>query len=106
MSTATPALLQKPQGHPTDDAPAMRRSIPPMAAQFTLAPGWPSDYLPLHLETRSHVSTKVMCVHLSRAEQTARIWACKENGPLRPVRVNGRLMWSVAGIRLALGEAK
>lgn len=65
----------------------------------------PPGFVPLCLETRTHVSTAVMCRHLGRREQTARGWACRENGPLRPLRVNGRLAWPVAEIRRVLGVA-
>ena len=67
----------------------------------------PADFVPLHLETRTHVTTAVLCRHLNRKEQTARGWACAETYPdgLRPVRCNGRLAWPVAGIRAALGVA-
>lgn len=65
--------------------------------------GCPPDFVPLHLETRTHVTTKVMCRHLNRKEQTARAWACLETGPLRPVRVLGRLAWAVADIKRLLG---
>lgn len=64
---------------------------------------YPADFVPLGQETRTHVSTKVMCHHLSRKEQTARGWACHENGPIRPIRVNGRLAWAVADIKRILG---
>ena len=65
----------------------------------------PADFVPLHLETRTHVTTAVMCRHLSRKAQTARGWASAETFPdgLKPLRVNGRLAWPVAGIRKALG---
>jgi hypothetical protein len=67
----------------------------------------PADFVPLHLETRTHVSTAVLCRHLNRREQTARGWACAETYPpgLKPLRVMGRLAWPVAGIRAALGVA-
>lgn len=65
----------------------------------------PIDYIPLNKETRTHVSTNIMCYHLGRKDQTARGWACHEDGPLRPVRVNGRLVWPVADIRRILGVA-
>jgi hypothetical protein len=65
----------------------------------------PVDFISLDRETRTHVSTKVMCHHLGRREQTARGWACHEDGPIRPVRVNGRLAWPVAEIRRILGVA-
>ena len=67
----------------------------------------PADFVPLHLETRTHVSTAVLCRHLNRKEQTARGWASAETFPegLRPLRVMGRLAWPVAGIKAALGLA-
>lgn len=65
----------------------------------------PIDFVPLHLETRTHVTTAVMCRHLNRKQQTARGWASAETFPdgLRPLRVNGRLAWPVSGIKRALG---
>jgi hypothetical protein len=44
---------------------------------------------------------------MMRRPQTLRGWACLETFPdgLRPIRVNGRLAWPVAGIRRALGAA-
>ena len=67
----------------------------------------PLDFVALQLETRSHVSTEVMCRHLNRQPQTARGWASAETYPegLRPLRVMGRLAWPVAGIRRVLGVA-
>lgn len=57
---------------------------------------------PLEQETRSALSTTEAAFHLNRAQQTLRVWACRENGPIRPVRINGRLAWPVASIRAAL----
>lgn len=51
----------------------------------------------------SHVDTKTAAVLLGRAPQTLRKWACYDDGPLRPVRVRGRLAWAVAEIHLLLG---
>jgi hypothetical protein len=58
---------------------------------------------PLDRETRVAVDTETAAYHLSREPQTLRVWACKENGPLRPLRVNGRLAWPTAEIRRLLG---
>jgi hypothetical protein len=65
----------------------------------------PADFIPLHLETRTHVSTALMCWHLGRQPQTARGWASCESYPegLKCRRVMGRLAWPVAGIRRVLG---
>lgn len=57
------------------------------------------NFPPLDQETRSHVGTACAAYHLDRKDQTLRAWACLENGPIRPRRVNGRLSWSVAQIR-------
>ena len=67
----------------------------------------PVDFVPLHLETRTHVTTAVLCHHLSRKEQTARGWSSAATYPpgLKPLRVMGRLAWPVAGIRAVLGVA-
>lgn len=77
----------------------------PLAARIT--PVWTANFTPLDRETRTHVDTETMCWHLGFATQTARLWACKETYPegLKPIRVNGRLKWPVAGIRKTLGVA-
>ena len=56
-------------------------------------------------ETRTAVDTACAAYHLSRQPQTLRGWACLENGPLRPVRLHGRLAWRVADLRRLLGVA-
>lgn len=60
---------------------------------------------PLSLETRSALATREAALHLNRAPQTLRIWACQESGPIRPNRVNGRLAWPVDEIKRVLGLA-
>ncbi len=67
--------------------------------------GPPPDFVPIHLESRTHVTTAVMCHHLNRKQQTARGWASAQTFPegLRPLRVLGRLAWPVAGIKKLLG---
>ncbi|VWB64681.1 helix-turn-helix domain-containing protein [Burkholderia lata] len=39
---------------------------------------------------------------INRKPQTLRKWACLENGPIRPVRINGRLAWRVADLAALL----
>lgn len=57
----------------------------------------------LNSEQRAFLDTREAAFHLNRRPQTLRIWACREDGPLRPVRVHGRLAWPVAEIRRVLG---
>jgi hypothetical protein len=39
---------------------------------------------------------------IHRKDQTMRKWACLENGPIRPVRINGRLAWRVTDLATLL----
>lgn len=57
-----------------------------------------AHYPALVKETRTHVPTACAAYWLNRAPQTLRSWACFENGPIRPIRVQGRLAWPVDGI--------
>ena len=67
----------------------------------------PTEYYPpLDTETRSHVPTACAAFHLSRKPQTMRTWACLENGPIRPKRINGRLAWAVADIKNLLNQER
>ena len=59
-------------------------------------------FIPIEQETRSHVDTACAAFHLLRKPQTMRAYACLENGPIRPIRINGRLAWPVAAIRALL----
>ena len=62
-----------------------------------------SIYPPIEHETRSAVDTACAAWHLNRQPQTLRSWACREDGPLRPIRVNGRLAWPTIALRNLLG---
>lgn len=60
---------------------------------------------PLNSENRAALATKETAAHLGRKPQTLRVWAMREDGPIRPVRVHGRLLWPVSEIRKLLGVA-
>ena len=65
----------------------------------------PAKFPPLEQETRPTVDTAATAYYLHKAQQTLRIWACKENGPIRPIRVGAHLHWKTSDIRKLLGEA-
>ena len=65
----------------------------------------PQQFPPLELVNRPHVPTEQAAHYLMRRSQTLRGWACMENGPLRPIRINGRLAWNVSELRRVLGVA-
>ncbi len=62
-----------------------------------------TQLLPITAETRAAIPTTEAARHLNRRPQTLRRWACFENGPVRPIRINGRLAWPVSEIRRVLG---
>lgn len=64
-----------------------------------------SHFPPLELVTKPVVPTEQAAYYLMRRPQTLRGWACNEDGPIRPIRMNGRLGWPVATIRKLLGVA-
>ena len=61
------------------------------------------EFPPLELETRPTLGTAATAYYLRKARQTLRIWACKENGPIRPIRVGAHLHWKTSEIRKLLG---
>lgn len=63
-------------------------------------PGLTSERLPEVKPTSEAAS------YINRKPQTLRKWACLENGPIRPIRINGRLAWRVSDLESLLrGEA-
>lgn len=46
--------------------------------------------------------TEEAAAAINRAPQTLRKWACLECGPIRPIRINGRLAWRVADLQSLL----
>jgi hypothetical protein len=56
---------------------------------------------------RDAITTAEAAPVIQRRPQTLRKWACLESGPIRPVRINGRLAWRVSDLaRLLNGEAQ
>ena len=64
-----------------------------------------TQFPPLELENRPAVDTAAAAYYLNRRAQTLRAWACREDGPIRPLRLNGRLLWPTEEIRRLLGVA-
>ena len=61
--------------------------------------------IPLEREARTNLPTPEAAFHLNRAQQTLRLWAMREDGPIRPLRIHGRLAWPVARIKELAGVA-
>ena len=62
----------------------------------------PQQFTPLELENRPTAATAAAAHYLNRRPQTLRGWACLENGPVRPIRINGRLAWKTDDLRRVL----
>lgn len=62
--------------------------------------------VPLESERRAVLPTSEAAFHLNRAQQTLRLWAMNDGtGPLRPIRIHGRLAWKTSDIKALLGMA-
>ena len=51
---------------------------------------------------RDTLTTGEAAKSINRKPQTLRKWACLENGPIRPIRINGRLAWRVLDLQALL----
>jgi len=76
--------------------------VSPRAVAARVGRGGAASEAPIRTEMHSHVDTNTAAGLLCRSAQTLRKWACYEDGPLRPVRVNGRLAWALADIQRLL----
>lgn len=86
-----------------DRIEALERAIvPPLAVDARVGGETIGVQATACVKIRSHVDTKTAADLLGRTPQTLRKWACYNDGPLRPVRVNGRLAWAVADIQRLL----
>jgi hypothetical protein len=47
---------------------------------------------------RDTLPTNEAAPTINRSPQTMRKWACLEQGPIRPIRINGRLAWRVSDL--------
>lgn len=66
----------------------------------------PEQFPKFETITSPTVTTAAAAYYLNRRNQTLRKWASMEIGPLRPVRVNGRLAWAVSDIKKLLSGGK
>lgn len=59
-------------------------------------------FISLEEEIRATLPTKEAAFHLNRCEQTLRLWATQNTGPVKCLRINGRLAWPVEEIKKVL----
>lgn len=64
-----------------------------------------NKYIPIEQVTKPLLTTPEAAFYLNRAQQTLRLWACLENGPIRPIRINGRLAWKVSDVKAVTGTS-
>ncbi len=96
-----------------DDQPLSVIESHPMSSSL-VSPVQPASAVQSLLESRTSndwtrdlgasavLSTNDAAALLTRKPQTLRIWACYENGPIKPVRIHGRLGWRVQDIQALL----
>ena len=61
------------------------------------------EYPPLETVTKPNLTTNEVAYYLDRRPQTLLGWACHEDGPMRPTRINGRLAWSTSTVKALAG---
>jgi hypothetical protein len=90
----------------TPNSTELRQEIP--IPHGKMPARWAKKHPPLDMVTRTHVDTNSAAYYLNRQPQTLRGWHCHGHFPtdgLRPLVLNGRLAWSVAAIKAAMGGA-
>lgn len=99
-------VARKPSLHTNfTECKAMKASTTQHSADTRSAVTEHQQFPPLESVTRPTVDTAAAAYYLNRKPQTCRAWACLENGPLRPIRISGRLAWPVSELRRVLGVA-
>ena len=80
-------------------------SITHTADTRSAAPEQPQQFPPLEQVTKPNLTTTELCHYFNIAEQTAWAWACKESGPVRPIRIGRRLNWPTKAVKQLCGVA-
>ena len=63
---------------------------------------WGKEFQPLEQVTLPTVPTNQAAYYVNRRPQSLRAWASLENGPIRPIRINGRLAWPIDQIKMLM----
>ena len=64
--------------------------------------GKPIQFQPLELVTNRTVGTAAAAYYLDRKPQTLRDWACKQEGPVTPIRIHGRVSWPAKDLKAVM----
>lgn len=73
------------------------------SAAIHAAQHFTGQFMPLEQVTRPNLKTEEAAHYLNRRPQTLRAWACLENGPIRPKRIQGILAWNTAEVKALAG---
>ena len=110
VSSLKPPTRRKANGGRRREIALARQEQPaggtPQAFKPQARPVPAAAFPPLDAGTRETLPTDAAAFHLLRQPQTLRGWACLGNGPIHPVRINGRLGWRTADIRRLLGVSE
>lgn len=60
-------------------------------------------YPPLAEVSKPNLTTAELAYYLDRRPNTLRAWACREDGPIRPIRSHGRLAWPTDQAKVVAG---
>lgn len=65
-----------------------------------------AGFLVLDAASEAIVPTEAAARIINRKPQTLRKWACYESGPIRPIRIHGRLGWRISDLQKLLSEGE
>jgi hypothetical protein len=63
----------------------------------------PHQHPPLETVQRPLLGTNAAAFYLNARAQTMRLWASRDKGPIRPVRIGGRLRWRTSDVKRLVG---
>ena len=103
MTGLVAKVLEQSLSAHTVEGKALRMALIAKLAHEEIGSAEASTVVAQGVVTDVLLTTAEAAYYLNRKPQTLRIWACTEGGPIRPVRLHGRLGWPVSEIRRYLG---
>lgn len=83
----------------------MQPTIETQSAAVQAPQSFTAPFPPLALVSKPNLTTGELAYYLNRRPQTLRVWACLENGPIRPRRIGGLLAWPTVEVKALAGVA-
>lgn len=104
-SAKEPLLPLNAEGYPDPEGFEKQNQANPTGEDVG-APKREKGFPPLETVTRPNITTPELAYYTNSKPQTWRAHACYGTGPIRPLRIGGRLNWPTDKVRELVGVAK